>query len=141
MPSSTSATISINHLPPLSSAPPLSPAIRAPQPPCSPPTLRLRAPAPVRGMEVCSEAREEAKQPSLMRRAGSRPTWTSVSFTCCGEATKLTARAHKEASDPSEEDTRRSGVFLATRRHVNCEEGGFKKHGVMDSSVMVSQPK
>lgn len=82
---------------------PLFPVARAPQPHCSRPTRRRRAPAPAPGT-AASSVREAAKRLSLMRRAECHLTWTSVSFTPCGEVTIVTGRALRWVLDLSEED-------------------------------------
>lgn len=89
---------------------PSPPVARAPQPRCSPPTLRRRAPVPAPETGAFS-AKEAAKRLSPMKRAECRRTWTSLSFTPCGEATTATGRVLRQVSDPSDEDqTRQLGA-------------------------------
>lgn len=82
--------------------PPLFPVARAPQPHCSRPTRRHRAPAQA-PETAASSAKEAAKRLSPTRRAECRPTWTSVSFTPCGAVTTVTGRAPRRVWDPSED--------------------------------------
>lgn len=124
-----------NHLSPLpSSVLPLFPAARAPLPPSSLRTPRRRAPAPAPGTEA-SSAREAARRRSPTRRAGSCLTWTSVSFTVCGEATTAMDRAHKVDSDHSKKNKR------ILRRPVEQEGTSFQRSDQGDVTTMSSWRK
>lgn len=74
-----------------------------------------------------SSAREAARRLSPTRREGSHLTWTSASFTGCGEVTTAKAKALREDWDPSEEHKEGAGcqierdglLFLAAIRHMD----------------------